>query len=118
MPDQRQAAILARVIHQRVHAELIVVDSRDAAIAALSARVPDVILLTALLSPRDEDEMVAHLRTLSGAEHVQTHTIPQLASNHSEAAAAPGSGGLLAKFRRKKDTEPIPAAIRHSSPTK
>jgi len=107
-PDQRQAAVLARVIRQRVHAELVVVDSRDAAIAALSARVPDVILLTALLSPRDEDEMVAHLRTLPGADHVQTHTIPQLASSDAETLPAAGSGGLLSKFRRKKESEPIP----------
>lgn len=106
-PDQRQAALLARVIHQRVHAELVVVDSRDAAIAALSARVPDVILLTALLSPRDESEMVAHLRTLSGADHVQTHTIPQLASSQTEPAPASGSGGLLSRFRRKKESEPV-----------
>src|SRR3954468_8023516 len=107
-PDQRQAALLTRVIGHRVRAELIVVDSRDAAIAALSARVPDVILLTALLSPRDEDEMVAHLRTLSGAEHVQTHTIPQLASPGESSVTPAGTGGLLAKFRRRKETaEPI-----------
>jgi hypothetical protein len=106
-PDQRQAAVLTRVISQRVVAELIVVDSRDAAIAALSARVPDVILLTALLSPRDEDEMLSHLRTLAGAEHVQTHTIPQLASRQAEPAPAAASGGLLSKFRRKKESAPV-----------
>ena len=96
------------MIQERIRAELVVVDSRDAAVAALAARVPDVVLLTALLSPRDEDEMVAHLRTLAGADHVQTHTIPQLASPGEPAAAPAGSGGLLAKFRRKKGTaEPI-----------
>ena len=104
-PDHRQAAILTRVIQERIMAELIVVDSRDAAIAALTARVPDVILLTALLSPRDEDEMVAHLRTLADADHVQTHTIPQLASAGIQAEAPAGSGGLLAKFRRKSKKE-------------
>ena len=108
-PDQRQAAILTRVIHERIRAELIVVDSCDAAMAALTARVPDVILLTALLSPRDEDEMVAHLRTLAEADHVQTHTIPQLASAGTQSVAPAGAGGLLSKFRRKnkKEAEPI-----------
>ena len=43
----------------------------------MSARVPDVILLTALMSPRDEDELIAHLRTLNNVDHVQTHTIPK-----------------------------------------
>jgi len=108
-PDLRQGALLKRVIGDGVYAELIVVDSRDAAIAALNARVPDVILLTALLSPRDEAEMVAHLRTLEGADHVQTHTIPQLASGSTERAEAPAAQGrLLGKFRRKKEAqEPI-----------
>ena len=75
-PDVRQATILKRVIRDHVHADLIVVDSRDATISAVNDRLPDVILLTALLSPRDEAEIIAHLRTLSGAEHLQTHTIP------------------------------------------
>ena len=106
-PDVRQAAILKRLIRDRVHAELIVVDSRDAAVAAVDARVPDVILLTALLSPRDEAEIISHLRALSGAEHVQTHTIPQLASSQ-DGEPVVTQGGLLGKLRRKKVAEPIP----------
>ena len=54
-PDTRQASVLRDVIAREVHSEIEVVDSRDAAVAALSSRVPDVILLTALLSPRDEE---------------------------------------------------------------
>ena len=57
------------------------VDSKDAAIAAIEAQVPDLILLTALLSPRDEEELVRHLRQLKRADHLQTLTIPQLASS-------------------------------------
>ncbi|MEO8078475.1 MAG: hypothetical protein ABI818_19260 [Acidobacteriota bacterium] len=105
-PDLRQAALLKRVITERVQAEVVVVDSRDAAVEALGARVPDVILLTALLSPRDEDELIAHLRTLPGADHVQTHTIPQLAS--AQAVAEPAQpGGLLKRFRKKKAAPPL-----------
>jgi len=48
------------------------VDSRDAAISAVNANVPDVILLTALLSPRDEAEIIAHLRTV-GRLGVEAH---------------------------------------------
>ena len=103
----RQAAILKRIIRDRVHAELIVVDSRDAAIAAIDARVPDVILLTALLSPRDEAEIISHLRTLSGVEHVQTHTIPQLASSTQDGEEPASGGGLFGKLRRKKAAGPI-----------
>jgi hypothetical protein len=102
-PDLRQAAILQRVVQEKVRAELVVVDSRDAAIAAVNAQIPDVLLLSALLSPRDEDELIAHLRGLGAdAEHLQTHPIPQLAS--SEGKSSRGKG-LLSAFRKKKDVE-------------
>ena len=105
-PDLRQASILKRIVREKVRAQLVLVESRDAAISAIDAQIPDVILVTALLSPRDEEELVAHLKTLEGAEHLQTHTIPQLASVRAE-ADSPG-GGLFGKFRRKKESEPIP----------
>jgi CheY-like chemotaxis protein len=107
-PDSRQAGILKRVMREHVHADLVVVDSRDAAIGELALRVPDVILLTALLSPRDEEELVNHLRTLPGAEHVQTHTIPQLAGS-ADPEKERGSGGLLGRFLRKKEAVQVVA---------
>src|SRR4029079_11303529 len=82
--------------------------SRDAALEAIRTSVPDVLLISALLSPRDEDELIAHLRTLDNAGHLQTHTIPQLASALGP-GGAPSSGGLLSAFRRKKKKEPDPA---------
>src|SRR5512143_2862864 len=106
-PDLRQATILKRIVREKVRAQLVLVDSRDAAISAIDAQIPDVILVTALLSPRDEEELVAHLKALAGAEHLQTHTIPQLASGRAE-ADTPAGGGLFGKFRRKKEAEPIP----------
>src|SRR5437764_594159 len=78
-PDLRQAAIVKRIVREKVLADVTVVDSRDAALEAMRTTVPDVLLLSTLLSPRDEDELIAHLRTLQNAEHLQTHTIPQLA---------------------------------------
>src|SRR5258705_10183853 len=79
-PDLRQAAIVKRIVRENGLADVAVVDSRDAALEAMRTTVPDVLLISALLSPRDEDELVAHLRTLDDADHLQTHTIPQLAS--------------------------------------
>jgi hypothetical protein len=106
-PDLRQAAIVKRIVRERVLADVVVVDSRDAAIDAIRSAIPDVLLVSALLSPRDEDDLVAHLRTLEGAAHLQTHTIPQLAS-----ALGPGEnggGGLFSAFRRKKPVAAAPA---------
>ena len=95
-PDLRQAAIVKRIVREKVLADVVVVDSREAALEALRTTVPDVLLISALLSPRDEAELIAHLRTLDDADHLQTHTIPQLAS-----ALGPGeeraSRGLLSE---------------------
>jgi CheY-like chemotaxis protein len=106
-PDTRQAAMVKRIVREKVLADVAVVDSRDAALEAMRTTIPDVLLLSALLSPRDEDELVAHLRTLQHAEHLQTHTIPQLASSMSDADQP--SKGLLSAFRRKKSPGRAPA---------
>jgi len=105
-PDTRQAAIVKRIVREKVLADVTVVDSRDAALEAMRTMIPDVLLLSALLSPRDEDEIFAHLRTLRDAEHLQTYTIPQLASSLSVEEEKPK--GLLSAFRRKKGQEPAP----------
>ena len=104
-PDLRQAAIVKRIVREKVLADVAVVDSRDAAIEAMRTCMPDVLLLSALLSPRDEDELIAHLKTLENAGHLQTHTIPQLASA-LQPGDERGGRGLLSAFRKKKDPGP------------
>ena len=54
----------------------VLAESKDAALAAIRSAVPDLILLTALISPRDETEIADLIRELDGAEHTQTLTIP------------------------------------------
>src|SRR5204863_6434959 len=107
-PDLRQAAIVKRIVREKVLADVAVVDSPDAALEAIRTSVPDVLLISALLSPRDEDELIAHLRTLHNAGHLQSHIIPQLASALGP-GEAPATGGLLSAFRRKKKKDPEPA---------
>src|SRR5829696_6027529 len=105
-PDIRQGGVLKHIVRELVEADLILVESRDAAIAAIDQQIPDVILLTALMSPRDEDELVTHLRRLGAAEHLQTHTLPLLSTARGSEPAA--KGGLLGKFRKRKETaEPM-----------
>src|SRR4029079_8656824 len=106
-PDLRQAAIVKRIVREKVLADVAVVDSRDAALEAMRTTVPDVLLLSTLLSPRDEAELIAHLRTLQHAEHLQTHTIPQLAATIGPGEEKPK--GLLSAFRRRKGPEHAPA---------
>jgi CheY-like chemotaxis protein len=107
-PDLRQAAIVKRIVREKVLADVAVVDSREAALEAMRTTIPDVLLLSALMSPRDEDELIAHLRTLEHADHLQTHTIPQLASTLNPTESR-GPRGLLSAFRRKKEPEVAPS---------
>ena len=66
----------------------------------LRDRVPDLILTSSLLSPRDETALDKHLRKLGvAAAHVQTLTIPVMAT---AAASKKKPAGVLAKLRRGK----------------
>ena len=98
-PDPRQAATLKRVVRAAVRAKLLVVDSKDAALAAIGACVPDLILVTALLPPRDEDDLTRHLKTLEHAGHLQTLTIPMFGGATSDEKLG---GRLFGSLRRKK----------------
>jgi hypothetical protein len=95
-PDPRQAETL-RDIFRRVAAELVLVHSTREAMDAIAYRMPDLILLSSLLSPRDEDALMSHLRTLDGASHLQTLTIPLF-----RAAGAPAAERKSAFSFRKK----------------
>ena len=79
-PDRHQAAAVRRLISERYLADLVLVDTKDAAVAAIAEQIPDLILVTAWFDPGDEDELVGCLRTLGDASHLQTLTIPQLAA--------------------------------------
>ena len=105
-PDLRQAEALAPIL-ERVGAELVLASSRDDAVRALALRVPDLILVSALLSPRDEAEFTSYLQTLPDTAHLQTLTIPILARDPRVAAGETppfGLGRLLSKeTARRRD---------------
>lgn len=99
-PDNAQAEKVRRGLRSRVRAELVCVKSAAAAIEVMDQRLPDLILLSALLSPRDEDQLMSHLRSLDNASHLQTVHIPQLSdSDHSKVS------GALGRLRKKKKSE-------------
>ncbi len=99
-PDRRQAAQLAAIGRARLDADLVIAPSADAAIVALGGRIPDLILTSALLSPKDEAALSDRLRALDGAAaHVQSLTIPVLATAAPRKRARPR--GVLAALRGK-----------------
>ena len=97
-PDPRQGKILHDVAH-RIGAELVLVDSTKRAIEAIARTIPDLILLSVLLSPREEDKLMARLRSLEGASHLQTLTLPEFRSGDGE-EPKPRKSGF--GFRRKQ----------------
>jgi hypothetical protein len=101
-PDRRQAAHLTQIVRQRVGAELILAETTELALAQIGNRVPDLILVPALMSPTDDAALAAALRVIATAAHVQMLTTPLFAS----AAPEPKARGVLAAFRRAKPTKP------------
>ena len=100
-PDHRQSTVLKRIVREHVHADLLLVDSPDAAVAALATQIPDLILVSALLAPQDEEDLFQRVHSLDGGGHIQTYTIPQFASSKNDEATE-ASGGFFGKFRRKR----------------
>src|SRR5882762_4470740 len=100
-PDAAQAAAV-RKMQRRLGAELVLVNTTDEAIESIELGIPDLILLSALLSPRDEDRLIKFLRSLDDASHLQTLTIPQLRTGgHRQADDSKGKKGL---FRKKRES--------------
>ena len=103
-PDRRQAAHLAAIVRHQVGAELLIADTTEGALDAIGNRVPDLVLVPALLSPQDDAALAAALRVIAAAAHVRTLTIPALASGIKRAPA----GGMLAKWRKGRAASPEP----------
>jgi len=74
-PDSAQSAALRAALRPS-DAEIKVVNSVDDALTAIESEVPDLVLLDALLPPNQADDLVAHLRILSNAGHVQVIYAP------------------------------------------
>src|SRR5579872_2021353 len=97
-PDARQASQLRTVIRRDVGAELIFSATTERPLAPIGTRVPDLVLIPALLAPQDDAALAAALRVIASAAHVQMLTIPLLASSTSKN----GSRGAFSIFRRDK----------------
>lgn len=105
-PDRRQASHLTAMVRGRLRAEFVIGESAEQALAALGDRVPDLVLTTALLSPKDESALAERLRALDGAAaHVQTLTIPVLATPGLHARRAQKTGGVLSALLGDKSAD-------------
>ncbi len=102
-PDSRHAAQVAAMARKHLTSELVMADSADRAVAAMADRVPDVLLMSSLLSRQDEATLGAWLRDLGpAAAHVQEMTIPILAATASS-RPVPKRRGVLSSLRKDRD---------------
>src|SRR5712692_9261368 len=102
-PDRRQAAHRTAIV-RKVGADLVLADTTEGALDAIGNRVPDLVIVPALLSPQDDAALAAALRIIAAAAHVRTLTIPVLANG----AKFTKPGGMLAKWRRGRTESPAP----------
>lgn len=77
-PYPERAAALRAVAQAHVPDAMTLVDSVDDAIAAMERRVPEVILISPLIPPAEEAELIARLRFLPKKLYVQTLITPEL----------------------------------------
>ncbi len=98
--DRRQSTQVAALVKGAIEAEMVQASTASEGIQALGGRVPDLILTSPLLSPKDDGLIAGHLRQLGrAAAHVQTLTIPMLRKGTPKAKA---QRGVLAALRRGK----------------
>ncbi len=77
--DEEQAALLRDLVARQIHGHLTLVDSIDAAFAAIDRCVPNLILVSALMPARDETELISRLRSLPRLASVEMLFTPLLA---------------------------------------
>src|SRR5689334_22165697 len=102
-PDRRQASRLTAIARGPIrNAELVTVDTVEAALEVLDRHVPDLLLISMLLSAKDDAALAERLRELDTAgRQVQTLVIPMFAAPRRN-----GDGGLLARFTRSEADGP------------
>jgi hypothetical protein len=98
-PDKKQASAVRALARTSLHAQILVADSTSHGLQQLDGRIPDLILTSLLLSPKDEGALDKHLRGLDAEGHrVPTLVIPVLGP------LSRSKGGLLTRLKKPRKT--------------
>jgi hypothetical protein len=101
--DLTQATRIAALAPSCIDAEIVIVDSLDAALEMLASAAPDLILTPLLISPDDDAALGARLRALdSQGVHLQRLVTPSLGSGDAQPPVPGKKGGLLNRIRNPK----------------
>ena len=105
-PDAEQARTLEKVLKGRITGTLTVVESTESALKALVDTIPDLVLVSPLLSPRTEEQLMTHLRALGvDALHLQILSIPRF--GEPEAGNGKKRAIKLQSFTKQGDAPPV-----------
>lgn len=96
-PNEGQSALLRDAVRFRAKTKIRVVDSIEAASAAIFEEIPRLVLIPALMPPREEGTLVKRLRTLPVGSAPEVLIIPRLA----RAEKVEKQPSLLGRFRRR-----------------
>jgi hypothetical protein len=108
-PDRQQAQQLSSMFSRQFDAELILDDSTSGALAKLKGRIPQLVLTSALIHPKDEAALLAWLRDLgAAASHVQAVTIPVLATPEAAPSNSTAKRPGTLSFGKERNTAWIP----------
>jgi hypothetical protein len=99
-PDPVQADALRAALLGHISAEVVVVDSLDAALSSIDQRLPDVVLLPTLISAAVEDYLLMYLGAIPGAGHVRILGLPHLECRDN---SRPQQARSVFPWRRKQE---------------
>jgi hypothetical protein len=103
-PDFERGRRLTQLVREHVDAEVVLVASTDAAIAAMSDAAPDLILTSALLAPHDDSVLTAYLKERDGARDLSVLTVPPVVDMER-----PPQRTRRPSIFRRRGTQPWPA---------
>jgi hypothetical protein len=122
-PDRSHALALKRFVQSCVDAELLVVDSVASAKAALADHMPQAVLVSELVTPDDDVDLTAHVRSRAQGRLLPILAVPAMGGDDSEMPAAPrgllrliASGGALTDAPRLQMAR-RQTALRHALQT-
>jgi len=89
-PDRDSGHALRRFVQSCVEADLLVVASVEAALAAITAFDPLVVLVSELVSSNDDVDLTAHIRASASGRHLPILSVPALGGEQDPEAPARG----------------------------
>jgi hypothetical protein len=107
-PETSCADQLRAMLADRVFAEVVVTPTADDACAALGRECPDLVLLSAVCPPREEEQVVSLLKWLDPYGRVPVLTIPPATKGFDVEGDGTARRGLFARLTRRR---PAPQAF-------